>query len=274
MASAHGRAEVPERFVDDGEPIVQEREAPLVEVGIPTDSTLRGMGLVLVEGLRKCVSQSFSRCSTEVASASQQTNVPSLAGRQRRPEDPCADCVEMRVETKMRTSAAMTAASNMTSFSGVPALCAACRPRIWYRVGKQEWSMFSIPFRYSIEGHSSLGSSDLSGNRATRVRSSALTAGNRDYSSERRELLLDGRDILGLRRFRRRPVAYPTNRKGSASAARMPDTRNDRRRIGQSDNNSGAFAQRVQGISGEPDGAVNESGNGHAPEVGRWQGPV
>ena len=98
MTTADVRVEVPELAVDNGEPVVQEWEAAFVEVGVPPDlETARG-GLVQVEMSRKFSSQPFSPISVDVASARQQTNIPGLAGRQCRSQDPCSHCVEMGVE--------------------------------------------------------------------------------------------------------------------------------------------------------------------------------
>ena len=71
MTSADVRAEVPELSVDNGKPVVQEREVVLVEVGVPPDLETAGGGLVQVEVSRKFSSQSLSRFSVDVASARQ-----------------------------------------------------------------------------------------------------------------------------------------------------------------------------------------------------------
>ena len=89
MTAAYGRTEVPELSVDNREPIVQEREAVLVEVGVPPDLETAGGGLAQVEIPREFLSQSLSRIS--VAPTRQQTYIRRPTERQSRFQGPCTN---------------------------------------------------------------------------------------------------------------------------------------------------------------------------------------
>lgn len=221
MTAAYGRAEVPELSVDNREPIVQEREVVLVEVGVPPDLETAGGGLVQIEILREFPSQSLSRIS--VAPTREQTYIRSLTERQSRPQGPCTDFVEMGAEDQdankrlldrhlergkfQRSSGSVRRMSSENLFPGRKT----GEVIVFYR--------FPISDRGPQEPWADRRLGKSSGDGVVvddDSRQEGTTCRPGGYAQS------EGRRLVVLGRFLKRRIGRPTNRKGAASSARMP----------------------------------------------------